>query len=68
MAPEQATGSEIDGRTDLYAVGITLYQLVNGSVPFSPSDSSQPVSTPSSTTPTKTESVGCPDASKPPMT
>lgn len=34
MAPELVTGGVADARTDLYAVGITLYQLVSGRVPF----------------------------------
>jgi len=34
MAPEQATGSKVDGRTDLYSVGILLYWMLMGRTPF----------------------------------
>jgi serine/threonine protein kinase len=34
MSPEQAMGREADARADIYSVGIVLYQMVSGRLPF----------------------------------
>ena len=34
MSPEQARGVKVDGRSDLYSLGVMLYEMVNGKPPY----------------------------------
>jgi serine/threonine protein kinase len=37
MSPEQAAGSAVGGQADIYAIGIILYELISGNLPFNAS-------------------------------
>ena len=34
MSPEQLSGNKVDGRSDLFSLGVMLYQLLSGKLPF----------------------------------
>src|SRR5262249_29730772 len=57
MSPEQLQGGQVDGRSDLFALGVILYELLTGKAPFEGSNvsevlyriSTQPADPPSET-------------------
>lgn len=59
MAPEQTgrMNQQVDGRTDMYALGVTFYQMLTGSVPFRSDNALEIVHAHLAVTPTAIEAI-----------
>ncbi|HEX2571839.1 MAG TPA: serine/threonine-protein kinase [Polyangia bacterium] len=52
MSPEQLMGQELDGRSDLYALGVLSYEMLTGSLPFNTRTPAEMISAHLKTVPT----------------
>ena len=63
VSPEQAEGKVLDHRSDLYSLGIMMYQMASGELPFESSDIDKVARMQSSAPPRRPRSIN-PDISK----
>jgi serine/threonine-protein kinase len=65
MSPEQLAGDPVDGRSDLYSLGLVFYRMLTGASPF-PADSQQETMIKRLTDEPLPLAVTCPDVKFPP--
>ena len=58
LSPEQARGEEVDGRSDLYALGIVLFEMLAGRLPFPGGSDSEVLAQRLASTPSELSAVG----------